>query len=220
MGRGSSGISGGRATTNAGGGQTPGAVEGDVVTLKVRGNDGESSTINISIQDMSQYEGQDVRLGQGRYSNAPVARVLAADAINNATDANRATLFDFPEGTEGKFTRTDKVPIVRTDRNRNVILDTTTGYVTKIDGQTVYLQKTTGGFAWNIAGVGAGGKVQSFKSAKEDSWAANIISRNKNNSVLDQLNGQLKVLNKNHGKIDARVNREFSNSDYARVARR
>lgn len=220
MGRGSSGISGGRATTSAGGGQTPGAVEGDVVTLKVRGNDGESSTINISIQDMSQYEGQDVRLGQGNYSYAPIARVLAGEAVNNANDRNRPNAIDFPEGVEGKFTKTDKVPIVRNSKDA-VILETAPGYVTKINGETVYLQKTQGGFSWNYAGMGMGGKTISLKSAKEDSsWAANIIQRNKGNTMLTSAKGQLQLLNKNHGKIDLRVRREMSYDTFTHIANR
>ena len=222
MAKGSSGLSGG---SKIGGGGAFSKIEGDNITLKVH-EDGQTKEINISIQDMSQYTGQDVRLGQGNMSYAPVSRVLAGDAVDNATNKKRADFIDLPEGVEGKFTKTDKVPVSRFVNTPNGgqahVLETTTGYVTKINGETVYLQKVSGGFQWNYAGISMGdAKVKSLKAAKEDpSWVTSTIDKLKNGTALSSARGQLQVLNKNHGKVDSRVWKEIGYNNFTHIANR
>ena len=216
MAKGASGLSGGSSNAPATG--------EDTFSVKVRDRKGEPYDINVSIQNMSNYKAQTVEPGQG-IQTMGVARFLADEAAKNATDPNRENKFDFPEGKEGVFTKTDKVPIIKNMGGDSIVLDTRPGYVTKINGETVYLQKSeTGrGFMWNYAGMGMGidNSYRSLKSMKENtSQVANIIDRNhKANSVAFKgAPGVMQMLNKNQGKVDLKVYRAFSQQQFADIA--
>lgn len=133
------------------------------IELRVRTKDGEHQNIRVSIQSttqLDQMENVDTYRAPGRYNEVNIYRALASDAENNARDRRNDPVINTERhaeiAQEGKFTKIDDVPVVRKIAGA-MVLEKTTGYVTKIDGDVWYIQKNPNGpgFSPNYAGISA-----------------------------------------------------------------
>ena len=105
--------------------------------------------------------------------------------------------YDAIESTfkEGKYNKTNGVPVVRTDRNGVVHLDTKEGYGTRINGEVFYIQKDANrSWVANYNGMIIG-RANSLQSAKEElqkrAGAVNNLSKEQKNGpkqIIDYLN--------------------------------
>lgn len=220
MGRGSSGLSGGGTTNSAGGGGafTPASSDGneEKIELTAITRDGERQKITVSIQDTSELDhikDLDYTRGQGRFREANAYRALAADANRNAMNDKRENFMNEPAAKEGTFTKTDSVPVIVSSNTNNVrFIDKASGYVTKIDGDNVYIQKTNSGWALNIAGMRAG-DYSSLEKAKANAKTVIMDVKSRSRSAYDSAKGQFRFLNKNLGKVSERIVRTIDYRD-------
>ena len=182
------------------------------MTVKVRGEHGESETVEVSVQNMSALDDRELTAAQfARLRGSSVGQKLARVAEANSQNDNIKDAYTFSEGKEGTLRKANSVPVVAYD-NRNgsaMTLESRSGYVTKINGEDVYLQKNQGGgYTWNVSGLSL---AQSYKtvSAAKDSLpkVTETIKDLKSNrpQMLDNARGTLRLLNKNNGRIDRRV---------------
>lgn len=195
--------------------------EENSITLKIRDQEtDEWRTIHVSIQDASEYNGEDVGFHQGKYSNSPLFRALACDALKNAEDNEIANFCTFPEAKKGIFSKTDKVPIIKKKMNR-IYLELGSGYMTKINEENIYIQKCADGyFRWNYSGFLVN-PVQEFKdlaTARKDlPEMVEEVGRIRKSEMRIIANGQMEILNKNLGKIDFNVWRSITSDEFKRV---
>lgn len=215
-GRGGKRGSGGGST---GGGNESPLMEGrENIELRAVMKDGEKQNITVSIQNTNQLddlEGVDYVRGQGRFRETNVYRTLASDAINNAKDSKRETFMTEPEAKEGKWTKTDSMPIQRNIKGAHV-LEKSSGYVTKVNGENFYLQKSDGKWKVNYKGMIASQNFSSLAKAKEA--FSDIVSKvNSSESMKQSVSGYFNILNKNLGRVSSKVMREISQRDAGRV---
>jgi len=188
----------------------------DNIALVARTKDGERKDVVVSIQNTSQLdniENLDYARGEGRFRDTNIYRALAADAERNALKPKENQIFmKEPEAKEGKWTKTDSVPVVRKVEGARV-LEKTSGYVTKIDGETVYAQRRgRGEWAINYKGMIASppnAKLTSLDKVKNNtSSLMNVIKNNPRSKKSAE--AQFRVLNNNLGRISDRVYKEIS----------
>ena len=212
MGRGSSkaGKGGGGATIAA---QGPKEVEGENRQVDVRLNDGTHAVVNVSVQDTSQlddlknvdyvakYDGSRTKANSG-----PVYNQLASEAERNALKPTNK-VFDDPGVSEGRYSKAD-VPVLKRVAD-GVILDKASGYATKINGETFYIQKRANN-EWvpNCMGMSLGKTYKSYTAAKNGiaQDAAKVFALGKSLSLAK---GQFAALNGNQGKISGKVWKEI-----------
>lgn len=188
-------------------------MEGRVeVPVSIVSKDGTRTSANVSIQNTSKIdnaENVDYISGRGRYREGNIYRNLASDAMNNATDSGRADHLTLPETTAGKWTKTDNVPIVRRIKGATV-LEKASGYATKAEGTNVYIQKAGSKWGLNVNGLSAGPgyTYKSLTAAKAGvGKLAEVLHANPR--LITGTSGQLKVLNKNLGRISESVWKEI-----------
>jgi len=188
--------------------------------LVVKMNQGDAQRVNVSVQDVSQYEnlkGADyVRSIDGSYTRAaaPVYRTLASEAERNAINSKADTFMTEPSAKAGKWTKTSDVPVLYSAPN-DMQLRKGTGYATKMDVGNVYIQKVQGGWQYNYKGVLFGQKYSNLTNAKNGiSTATELLGRVKT-SRLGKSNGlsvtkaQFEALNRNKGRVAKKVWKEM-----------
>lgn len=196
------------------------------MTVKVRNADGESETVEVSVQNMSALDDRELTAAQfARLRGSSVGQKLAGVAEANAQNDDIKDAYTFSEGKEGTLRKANSVPIVARD-NRDgfaMTLKSSSGYVTKISGEDVYLQKNQGGgYTWNVSGLGL---AQSYKTLKEAKDSLPKVTdtikdlKSRHPQMLDNARGTLKLLNKNKGRIDRRVWNAIDSRDIEALGR-
>ena len=190
-------------------------VEGDNHTVDVRMDDGTHKEVNVSIQDTSQYDdlqGKDyISRVDGRREVGPLTRSLASEAERNAVDGKRENYMTEPTAKEGKFTKTNEVPIMYQGPDA-VVINKTEGYATKINGGNLYLHKsTTGGWQYNYKGVSVGnrGRFSSLAAAKAGLGEVRSLVEGLGEKGLSTTKAMFNTLNKNKGRIARSVWKEI-----------
>lgn len=185
------------------------------VELRIRKTNGEIENIRVSIQSttrLDQMEDVASMRGEGRYREGNIYRNLAGDAENNVRSRRNDPVINTERhaeiAQEGKFTKIDDVPVVRKIAGA-MVLEKTTGYVTKIDGDVWYIQKNTNGsgFSPNYAGINARppkAKGASLAAAKQQVQETAGLLRG-NNAGKEQAAAGMADLNYNLGRISQKV---------------
>lgn len=188
----------------------------DNIALVARTKDGERKDVVVSIQNTSQLdniENLDYARGEGRFRDTNIYRTLAADAERNALKPKENQVFmKEPTAQEGKWTKTDSVPVVRKVEGARV-LEKTNGYVTKVDGETIYAQRRGRG-EWAINYKGMIASPPNVKLTSLDKVKANISSVTNviksNETARKGADVQFRLLNNNLGRIADKVYKEIS----------
>lgn len=184
------------------------------IELRIRKTNGEIENIRVSIQSttrLDQMEDVASMRGEGRYREGNIYRNLAGDAENNVRSRSNDPVINTERhaeiAKEGKFTKIDDVPVVRKIAGA-MVLEKTTGYVTKIDGEVWYIQKSQGGgFAPNYAGISARppkAKGSSLAAAKTQLQETAGLLRG-NAGGKEQAAAGMADLNYNLGRISQKV---------------
>lgn len=226
MGTGRSGLkrlSSGGSTTSA---NTP--INEEKYPLTAYTRDGERIKVEISIQDTSaldNIENLDYTRGSGRFREANAYRVLLSEANRNAKDDSRPDFMQEPSAKKGRLTATDSVPVMAS-RNINGssvrVLEKTSGYVTNIDGDNIYIQKNQNGvrgYKLNIAGMVAK-NYSTLGEAKADIVKTVRKLKTENRSAYDSALGTFKFLNKNNGRVSNKIMRIADYRDFVSLGQK
>ena len=186
----------------------------DNVGVRVVHKDGSTEYKAVSIQTTSQIdnlEDVDYIAGGGKYRNGNIYRMLAGDAENNTLNGKENYLTE-DTFKEGKWKRTDKVPVTAVNAGQHV-LDTAKGYGTVIDGETIYLQKRGNKFAINYKGSIANTPTQvggDMTLAGAKAQAANVVKMIKSQpQIKTGATAMFEILNKNKGAVSNKVWKEI-----------
>lgn len=183
------------------------------IELRVRTTDGETKNVRVSIQSttqLDQIENVDTYRGEGRYRDTNIYRSLASDAEYNVNGRRNEPVINTERhaqiAQEGKFTKIDDVPVMRKIAGA-MVLEKTTGYVTKIDGEVWYIQKNGSSFAPNYAGISARppeAKGTSLAAAKTQLQTTAGLMR-RNTGGKEAATADMNNLNYNLGRISQKV---------------
>lgn len=181
--------------------------------------EGENQKVKVSIQNTTELEtlqgvGVDYVRGSGDYRTkfeAPVYRVLAADAERNALNPKEKNIFmQEPSAKEGKWTKTDSVPVSKVQAGASV-LEKTSGYVTKVGNDNIYIQGGRGEYAINYKGLVVSNKrLTTLAQAKDYLDTAVKQINNNNGQAKNYADAVFTVLNNNQGRISRRVYKEIN----------
>ena len=208
-------IQNGREKAVAAANKNPNTEDYENIGVRVVKKDGSTEYKAVSIQttaSIDDIEGVDYISGGGRYREGNIYRMLAGDAERNTINGKESYLSE-PDFKEGKWTKTDKVPVMKVNANQHV-LETTTGYGTKVNGETVYLQKRGNKFAINYKGnIANYGSANDTTLAKAKENVPKVMEMINGNSNIKKLaSAHFEALNKNKGKISNKVWKEMDMS--------
>lgn len=101
------------------------------MTVKVRGADGESETVEVSVQNMSALDDRELTAAQfARLRGSSVGQKLAGVAEANAQNDDIKDAYTFSEGKEGTLRKANNVPVV-VNNGSTITLEGHSGYVTR-----------------------------------------------------------------------------------------
>ena len=131
----------------------------------------KNKTFKASVQDMSSLD--DVKMSNLSYTgekdyNKFVNELYNESVRNYKNPESKVIDFDkhAEKAKEGKFTKTDEVPVFGKD-TKGIYLKKTSGYMTKVNGEVFYLQKRgSRGWVINYNGLSTGRTTKSLNDAK------------------------------------------------------
>ena len=190
------------------------------IPVRVTMKDGSRKNISVSIQNTVELDSIE-NLESARLSRTTgevnVYRLLASQAQKNALNKKGEVFITEPPAKEGQWSKTSDVPIYKTGKS-DVVLEKTNGYVTRAGNKNIYIQKYGRGYALNYKGR-ADGNYSSLKEAKEA--APKFVEKlQRVSGVLDVINGEFAILNKNKGRVSKSVMKEISSDDRRRISKK
>ena len=142
---------------------------------------------------------------------------MAGQAEQNALNKKGEVFITEPPAKEGQWSKTSDVPIYKAGKN-DIILEKTSGYVTRAGNKNIYIQKYGRGYALNYKGR-VDGNYSSLKEAKEA--APKFVEKlQRASGILDVVKGEFAILNKNKGRVSKSVMKEISSDDRRRISKR
>lgn len=174
----------------------------DRVKAQVKDNKGNKYDVTVSVQDTSLLD--NVKAAD----RSKLIKQLTARAEENTLNSNRKPWMLEPDAQEGKWTKTDTVPILYNGRTAQEI-HTAKGYVTKIDGDNVYIHKGGDGWVVNYKGM----RYKGFNTLSEAKAGAQDL-RPQIPRMKNSPNGGpgivFEALNKNNGKMSMDIFRKMN----------
>ena len=190
------------------------------IPVRVTMKDGSRKNISVSIQNTDELDSienlESVRLSRTA-GEVNIYRHLAGQAEQNALNKKGEVFITEPPAKEGQWSKTSDVPIYKAGKN-DIILEKTSGYVTRAGNKNIYIQKYGRGYALNYKGR-ADGNYSSLKEAKEA--APKFVEKlQRASGILDVVKGEFAILNKNKGRVSKSVMKEISSDDRRRISKR
>lgn len=209
----------GRGSSKAGGGAKqpqPQSIEGKSIPVEVRLKDGSVQTVNVSVQDTSQYDNLQNKDYVRKYNDSrtlansgSVHRQLAGEAERNAISDTGTDFMTEPSSKAGVWSKTNDVPVIK-NLNGSQTLEKAQGYVTKVGNDNLYIQKRGSEWVVNFKGMQAGYSKSSLAAAKTESQnVINLLQSSNGARLSSSANAQFRVLNRNGGKVSSKVWREI-----------